>query len=103
MGVETPYELQMNTVTQHARKPNPAKPKLACHLCKKPGHYPAQCHQLKGGKDQTEGTKVGDVNNNTNQTNSSPNNNKIASNSNANNRNNRIGRKLGFVHTPCET
>ena len=34
--LETPDELQMKTLTQHATKSNPEKPKPTCHHCKKP-------------------------------------------------------------------
>ena len=37
-GLEAPDELQINTVTQHAAKLNPEKPKPTCHHCKEPGH-----------------------------------------------------------------
>ena len=38
-GLEDPDELQINTVSQHATKPNVNRPKPTCHHCKKPRYY----------------------------------------------------------------
>ena len=46
-GLEAADEMQINSVTQQATKPNPEKNKLTCHHCKKRGHYRNQCRQLK--------------------------------------------------------
>ena len=51
-GLEAPYEMPINTVTQQAPKQNSDKPNPTCHHCKKTGHYQNQCRQLKRGKDQ---------------------------------------------------
>ena len=37
-GLEAPNELQNNTATQQATKPNSDKPEPTCHHCKKPGY-----------------------------------------------------------------
>ena len=77
-GLQAPDELQINNVTQQVRQQNSEKPNPTCHLCKKPGHYRNQCHQLKREKDLAR--------NNTNsaQTNSNS-NSKISNNTNASN------------------
>ena len=38
-GLVAPDELQVNTVMQKPRKPNPGKPKPTFQHCKKPSHY----------------------------------------------------------------
>ena len=38
-GLETPDELQVNTVSQHATNTNAEKPKPTCQHCKIPGDY----------------------------------------------------------------
>ena len=96
---------QINTVTQHAKKPNPEKPKPTCHHCKKPGYSPALCRQLKREKDQNESNKNSAGKNNINnggRTNFNP-SNKNANNSNANNTKNRNDKRLRIVYPPCET
>ena len=45
--LEAPDELQINTVSQNTENANADRPKLTCHLCKKPGHYRNQCRLLK--------------------------------------------------------
>ena len=52
--LETPDELQINTVTQRATQENPEKRKLLCHHCKTPGHYRNQGRQLKQEKTKHE-------------------------------------------------
>ena len=51
-GLEAPYEMQLNTVTQQASQQNSEKSKPNCHHCKKPGHYRNRCRQLKRERDQ---------------------------------------------------
>ena len=76
--MEATDQLKKNTVTPHAAKQNPKKPKLTCHHCRKPCHYRNQCLQLKCEKPQWEGIKdsAGNnmINNNSGQTNIHPNN-----------------------------
>ena len=38
-SLETPDELQINTVNHKTANANADKPKPTCHHCKKPGHY----------------------------------------------------------------
>ena len=102
-GLETPDEMPINTVTQQAPQQNSEKPKLTCHLCKKPGHYQNQCHQLKREKDQTrKNTNSANNNNGSAQTNSNP-NNKGSKNTKANSTNNQRDRRSRPVFSPCET
>ena len=51
-------ELQMNSVTQHATKTSPEKPKRKCHHCKKPGRYRNQCRQSEKWKTKAKATKT---------------------------------------------
>ena len=53
-GLEAPGELQLNILMQHSGKPYPEKPKLTWQ---KPGHYQAQCRQLRREENQIEGNK----------------------------------------------
>ena len=46
-GSGAPDELQMNTVSQHARNINADRPKPTCHHCKKQRHYRNQCRPWK--------------------------------------------------------
>ena len=85
-GLEAPDELPLNTVTQQTHQQNTNKPRPTCHHCKKPGHYQNQCRQLKREKDQTRNNTNGANNNNGSaQTNSNPNNNKVATDTKGNN------------------
>ena len=103
-GLETPDEMQLNTVMQQDKQQNSEKPKPTCHHCKKPGHYRLQCRQLKREKDQTRNITNSATNNNGSaQTNSNPNNNKITDNAKGNNTNNQRDRKPRPVFPPCET
>ena len=102
-GFEMPEELQVNSVTLRAAKPNTEKHKLTYHHCKKPSHYRNQCCNLKRTEDQTKSTKESAGKNNSGQTNSKPNNNKNANDSKINNTNNQNGRKPETVYQPCDT
>ena len=105
-GLEAPDELQMNTVTQQATKPNPQKPQPTCHHCKKPGHYCNQSRQLEHEKYRGETNKISasnnNNNNNTGETNSNH-NNKNANISNNHKANNRNDRKLRTAYPRCDT
>ena len=106
-GLEAPDQMQENTVTHQATKPNPEKPKPICHHYQKPGLYINQCRQLKRQKDQNDTNKNSagnnqNSNNNSGQTNSNTHNNKTVSNGNANIANNRNDRKPTIVYKPCE-
>ena len=52
-GLEAPYGMPINTMTQKAPQQNSEKPKPTCHHCKKPGHYPNQCSNEKKIKPET--------------------------------------------------
>ena len=89
-GLKAPDEMPVNTVTQQAPQQRSNKSRPTCHHCKKPGHYQNQCRQLKREKDQTR-NDTNSANNNNNgsaQTNSNPNDNKVANNAKGNNLNN---------------
>ena len=105
-GLEAPDEMQINTVMQQDTRQNSEKPKLTCHHCKKPGHYPNQCRQLKREKDQAQNnTDSATTNKNSSgsaQTNSNP-NQKVPVTNKANNANNQRDRKTRPVFPPCET
>ena len=109
-GLETPDEMQINTVTQQATKPKIEKPKPTCHHWKQPGRYRNQCRQLKKERerDQTD-TNKNNAGNNTNshnnsgQTNSNAHNNKTVTNGNVHSANHRNDRKPKTVYSPCET
>ena len=97
-GLESPDEMQINTVTQQATKRDPKKPKATCHRCRNPAHYRNQCRQLKEERDQNHTNKISAGNNNINidnscQTNSNTHNNKTVSIVNANSANNRNKKK----------
>ena len=106
-GMETPDELQINSVTQQATQQNSEKPKPTCHHCKKPGHYRNQCRQFIREKEQARNnTNSADNNNNINsadQTNSNSNNKKLSNNTNANNTNNQKDRRPRPVYLTCES
>ena len=103
-GFETSEEIQVNSVTQRATKPNPEKHKLTYHHSKKkPSHYRKQCCNLERTEVQTESTGTSAGKNNSCQTNSKPNNNKNANDSNNINTNNRNGKKPRNVYPPCDT
>ena len=103
-GLEAPDEMPINTVTQQAPQQNSNKPRPTCHHCKKPGHYPNQCRQLKREKYQTRNdTNSVNSKNGSAQTNSKPNNNKAANNTKGNNINIQRDRKSRPVFPPCET
>ena len=61
IGLEAPEEMQRNTMTQRATKPNPEKPNSTCHHCKKawPRRKPVSPTQKKNKKlrDQKDTTK----------------------------------------------
>ena len=103
-GLEAPEEMPINIVTQQAPQQNSYNPRPTCHHCKKPGHYPNQCRQLKREKDQT-GIYTNSANNNngTAQTNSNPNKNKVANNTKGNNINDQRDRKSRTAFPPRET
>ena len=82
-GLETPNELQINTVSQHATNTNAERPKPKFHHCKKSGQYRNRCRQLKRRKEQAEGTQKSSENKKSGANNSIPNNN----NSNNSNKN----------------
>ena len=69
-GLEAPDEMQTNTVTQQASKPNLEKPDPTCHHCKKPGHYRNQCRQFKKKREQHDTNKNSVGNNNISNDNS---------------------------------
>ena len=104
--LKVPDELQMNTVTQKVTQKNSEKSKPTCHHCKKPGHYPKQCRQLKREKDQDRSnTNSADNNNNINggsQSNSNC-NDRVSNKTNANNTNIQKDRRPRPVYSPCET
>ena len=103
-GLETPDEIQLNTVIQQDTQQNSGKPKPTCHHCKKPGQYRNQCRQHKREKDQTRNNTNSATNNNGSaQTNSNPNNNKVTDNAKGHNTNNQRDRKPRPVFPPCET
>ena len=105
-GLETPGELQKNTVTQQATQQCPEKPEPTCHYCKNPGQYQNQCRQLRQGKDHarnnTNSADKTSKNNGGGQTNSNS-NNKVSNNTNANNLNNQKDTISTPVCPPCET
>ena len=102
-ALETPDELQINTVMQRGTQQNPEQPKSTCQHCKNPGHYRNQCHQLKREKEQTQNnTNFVDNNNKKNQTNSNS-NKKTPNSTNANNTKNQKARKRRPVYLICET
>ena len=102
-GLEALDEMLMNTVTQQAPQQNSNKPRQTCHHCKKPGHYQNQCRQLKQEKHQTRNnTNSANNNNGSAQTNSKPNNNKVANNTKGNSINNQRDRRSRPVFPPCE-
>ena len=89
-GLETPDEMQVNTVTQQTTQQNTEKPNSTCNQCKKPGHYRNQYRQLKREKDQVRNNtnSAGDNNNiNGSAQTKSNSNNKASDNTNANNTN----------------
>ena len=99
-GLESPDELQINTVSQYATNTNADRPQSSCHHCKKPGCYRNQC-LLLNKKEQVEGTKTNPGNNNSGANNSIPDNNK---NNNKNNENSNIAeRKPKTIYPRCET
>ena len=103
-GLKAPNEIPINAMTQQAPQQNSNKPRPTCHHCKKPGHYQNQCRQLKREKNQTRNnTKSANNNNGSAQTNSNPNNNKVANNTKGININNQRDRKSRPVFPPCET
>ena len=103
-GLEAPDEMPLNTVTQQPPQKNYNNPRPTCHHCKKPGHYPNQCRQLKREKDQTRNnTNSANNHNGSAQTNSNPNNNKDTNNTKGNKINNQRDRKSRPVFPPCET
>ena len=96
--------MPINTVTQQTPQQNTNKPRPTCHHCKKPGHYQNQCRQFKREKDQTRNnTNSAKSSNGSAQTNSNPNNNKVATDTKRNNKNNRRDRRPKPVFPPCET
>ena len=105
-GLETPDEMQLNTVMQLDRQQNSEKPKPTCHHCKKPGHYRNRCRQLKREKDQVQNNTDSAANNKNNngsaQTNSNPNHKAPVANK-VNNTNNQRDRRPRPVFPPCET
>ena len=102
-GLEAPDEMPIITVRQHAPQQNSNKPRPTCHHCKTPGHYRNQCRQLKRGKDPTPNiTNSANKNNGCAQTNSTPNNNKVANNTKGNKINNQRDRRSRPVFSPCE-
>ena len=50
-SLEALDEMQINSVTQNATKPNPEKHKPTCHHFKKPGHHRNQFRQIKKARD----------------------------------------------------
>ena len=90
-GLESPDEMQINTVTQKASQQNSEKSKPSCDHCKKPEHYRHQCRQIKREEDQIRNhmNNADNTNNNNGsaQTNSNS-NNKVSNNTNANKTNN---------------
>ena len=101
-GLESPDDLQINTVRQQPTNTNTNRPKPVCQYCEKPGHYRNQCRLLKKQREQTESdqNKPGIKNSDANTSN--PNGN--VNNPNNNNRNsNRVERKPKTVYPPCET
>ena len=105
-GLESPDEMQINTVTQQASQQNSEKPKPTCRHCKKPDHYRNQCRQLKREKDQSRNNtnSAENINNNNGsaQTNSNP-NNKVSNRTNANKINVQRERRPLPVFPTCET
>ena len=52
-GLESPDELQINSVNPNSVNANADRPKPTCHHCKKPGPYQSQCRLLKNQREQT--------------------------------------------------
>ena len=103
-GLGAPDDTPINTVTQQAPQQNSNKPRPTCDHCKKPGHYQNRCRQLKREKDRTRNnTNRANNNNGSAQTNSKPNNNKVANSTKGNNLNIQRDRKSRPVFPPCET
>ena len=77
--LETPDELQVNTVSQHATNTNDEEHKPTCHHCEKPGQYRNKCDLLERHKEQAEGTQPTQGNKNSlpNSSISNKNNNNI--------------------------
>ena len=101
-GLESPDELQINTVSQQPANTNADRPKPTCHQCKKPGHYRNQCRLLKKQREQTENIQNNPGSKNSDANTSNPNTN--VNNKNKNSKNsNRTERKTKTVYPPCET
>ena len=100
-GLESPDELQINTVSHNNATVNADRTKPTCRYCKKPGHYKNQCRLLKKQREQTEnnqnipGKKTDVITSNANGNVNNPNNN--------NRNSNRAKRKPKTVYPPCET
>ena len=103
-GLEAPDEMPIKTVTPQAPQQNSNKPRPTCHYCKKTGHYQDQCRQLKREEDQTQNkTNSANNNNGSAQTNSNPNNDKVANKTKGKNIKNQKDRRSRPVFPPCET
>ena len=102
-GLESPDELQINTVSHDAKNTNADRPKPTRHQCKKPGRYRNQ-PPAKKAKEESEGTQ-----NNLGNKSSGANTSLINNNTNMNKNNNpyknsnRAKRKPKAIHPPCET
>ena len=83
--LETPDELQINTVSHNTVHANADRAKPTCNYCKKPGHYKNQCRSLKKQSEQTENNQINPGNKSSDANTSNPNGN--VNNPNNNNRN----------------
>ena len=101
-GLETPDELQINTVSQQPTNTNADKHKPMCHHCKKRVQNGNQCHLLKRQKKHSEDTQNNHGNKNSGANNSIPNNNTNKNNNNY--KNSGIAKQEPkSVYPPCET
>ena len=99
--LEVPIELLVNTVKQHATKPNPENPYPTCHDCKKTRSLSKKMPSAQNRGRATGGNEIKTENNNNAATISKPTNNN--SHNNNKKQNNRNDRKLRTVYSRCET
>ena len=100
-GLETPDELQINTMSHNTANANADRPKPTCHHCEKLGHYRNQCRLLTKQREQTENNQNNPGNKNSDVNTFIPNSN--INNPNNNKNRNRAKRKPKIVYPPCET
>ena len=102
-GLETPDELQLNNVSQHAKKTHAHRVTPTCHHCKEPRHYRNQCGLLKKQRKPTEITQnnPGKKNSGTIISNLNSNVSNISNNNHKDS--NRAERKPKTLYPLCET